>query len=75
MGDTPLHVAANHGYLEIVELLLQVGADPALRNNDCLLAEELASDASIKNTIQMFRRHNNSVSHGYGIDDYNDDSD
>ncbi|XP_043278618.1 osteoclast-stimulating factor 1-like [Venturia canescens] len=75
MGDTPLHVAANHGYLEVVELLLQAGADPTLWNNDRLLAEELASDYPIKNTIQMYRKHNNFANHGYNIDDYNDESD
>lgn len=75
MGDSPLHVAANHGYLDIVELLLQAGSDAALRNNDNLLAEELATNASIKNTIQIYRRSYGSSSLGYGVDDYNDDSD
>ena len=76
MGDTPLHVAANHGYLDVVELLLQANADATLRNNDNLLAEELASCLSIKNSIQMYkRRFNSSASHKYDFEDYNDDSD
>lgn len=75
MGDTPLHVAANHGYLDIVELLLQAGADASLRNDDNLMAEELATSATIKNTIQMCRRRYDSSTHGYGVDDYNDESD
>ncbi|CAD7701652.1 unnamed protein product [Ostreobium quekettii] len=32
-GDTPLHIAARLGKLAIVELLLEFGADAALRNN------------------------------------------
>lgn len=74
MGDTPLHVAANHGHLEIVNLLLKFGSNASLRNNDKLLAEELASDTTIRNTIQISKLDNNR-DYGYAVDDYNDDSD
>jgi ankyrin repeat protein len=33
-GSTPLSVAAEHGYLEIVMLLLEKGADVTVRNKD-----------------------------------------
>ena len=33
-GDTPLHWAARHGYLESVKLLLRAGADPNLKNRE-----------------------------------------
>lgn len=74
MGDTPLHVAASHGHLEIINLLLEYDADVTLKNNDGVTAEELASDVSIKNTIQLHQRTYNST-HGYDDEDYNDDSD
>lgn len=74
MGDTPLHVAASHGHLEIINLLLEYDADVTLKNNDGITAEELASDMSIKNTIQLHQREYNST-HGYNDEDYNDDSD
>jgi len=74
MGDTPLHVAASHGHLEIINLLLEYDADVTLKNNDGITAEELASDVSIKNTIQLHQRKYNST-HGYDDEDYNDDSD
>ncbi|EZA58913.1 vesicle transport protein USE1 isoform X2 [Ooceraea biroi] len=74
MGDTALHVAAGHSHLEMVNLLLEHNADATLRNNDGLSAEELASDASIKNAIQLQQRHYDSTS-GYDDEDYNDDSD
>lgn len=74
MGDTPLHVAASHGHLEIINLLFEHDADATLKNNDGVTAEELASDASIKNTIQLHERKYDST-HGYDDEDYNDDSD
>jgi ankyrin repeat protein len=33
-GWNPLHIAAKHGYLEIVELLLSAGADPNARTKN-----------------------------------------
>ena len=37
-GKTFLHHAAQHGRKEVVELLLAMGADPTLRDNDNLIA-------------------------------------
>jgi len=74
MGDTPLHVAASHGHLEIINLLLEHNADVTLKNNNGITAQELASNVSIKNALQLDQRRYNNT-HGYGDEDYNDDSD
>ncbi|XP_076637856.1 osteoclast-stimulating factor 1-like [Colletes latitarsis] len=74
MGETPLHVAASRGHVDIVNLLLQHGANPTIKNNDNLVAEQLSSDLSIKNIIQLSQRHYDKT-YGYTDDDYNDDSD
>ena len=39
-GDTPLHLAAKHGYLVAYERLKLCGADTSLRNNEDLTAWE-----------------------------------
>lgn len=74
MGDTPLHAAASHGHLEMVNLLLEHGADSTLTNKDGFTAEELSVDASVKNAIQLRQRQCEGT-YGYDDDDYNDDSD
>lgn len=74
MGDSPLHIAASHGHLETVKLLLEFGADTSLRNNDKLLAENLATNTAVINTIQLNKRSCTDRDYGYGADDYNDDS-
>lgn len=74
LGDSPLHIAASRGHEEVVDILLNYGADATLRNNDKLLAEDLANKTSIKNAIQMSKQDNDR-DYGYGADDYNDDSD
>lgn len=74
MGDTPLHVAASHGHLEMIHLLLEHNVDTTLKNNDGFTAEELSADKSIKNAIQLQQRRYNSTS-GYDDEDYNDESD
>ena len=55
MGDTPLHVAASHGHLNIVNLLLESGCDPTIKNYANSMAEDLACDSAVKNVIQMSR--------------------
>jgi ankyrin repeat protein len=53
LGDTPLHVAAARGHLEIVELLLGHGGDPQLRNKDQQTPTDLAMNSAIVNLLQM----------------------
>jgi hypothetical protein len=53
LGDTPLHVAAARGHLEVVQLLLGHGADPRLHNKDQQTPTDLAMDSAIVNLLQM----------------------
>lgn len=76
MGDSPLHVAASHGHLNIVNLLLEAGSDTSLRNNAGSTAEELAGDSLIKNAIQLSQQQYSATTmHDYNEEDYNDESD
>ena len=75
MGDSPLHIAASHGHLEIVNLLLAADCDTTLKNNAGATAEYLATDSVIKNAIQMSQQHYVSGGHNYNEEDYNDESD
>lgn len=71
-----MHIAASHGHLNIVNLLLESGSDPRLKNNAGSTAEELASDPVIKNTIQRSQQnYTTSNTHDYNEEDYNDESD
>lgn len=75
MGDSPLHVAASHGHLNVVNLLLEASSDVSLRNNEGHTAEELACDSAIKNAIQRSQQDQSITIHNYNEDDYNDESD
>ncbi|CAD7701499.1 unnamed protein product [Ostreobium quekettii] len=44
-GDTALHAASRVGNLEGVKLLLDVGGDPAFRNNDGLAPSDVVCSA------------------------------
>jgi ankyrin repeat protein len=46
--NTPLHLAAQSGNLEAVQLLINDGANPLARNMDNKTPVQLASDAEIK---------------------------
>ncbi len=43
-GDSVLHLAANHGNVEMITLLLQHGAKPNVRNNENLTPIEIAAN-------------------------------
>src|SRR5689334_10893590 len=43
-GDTPLHMASINGFVEPATLLLQYGADPTIRNNRGLTAQDVANE-------------------------------
>lgn len=76
MGDTPLHLAAHHGHLEVARLLLSAGADISLRNNDGAKPEDIASNSALRNVIQMSgKKDSDSKNHKYNDDDYDDESD
>lgn len=59
-GDSPLHLAAYHGNLSAVRLLVRHGADPLLQNQNGYTAVELASVRRkwhVANYLSDFRLH------------------
>ncbi len=66
-GNTVLHIAACHGYEEIIKILINHGADPRVKNNDGFIPKECASatldgatvdllDPKMNNIISKLRR-------------------
>lgn len=52
-GDTILHVAARHDHsAELVQLCIELGADPYLKNKKGKLPIELTKDDSVKNILR-----------------------
>lgn len=54
LGWTPLHWASKYCNLETLRLLLEAGANVAIRNNKNELASDLARNEAIKNLINNF---------------------
>ncbi|KAJ7293485.1 ankyrin repeat-containing domain protein [Mycena rebaudengoi] len=52
-GYTPLHLAADRGNLSIVEFLLVNGADRSIKDEDEMLAVELAQAAGHEKIVQL----------------------
>jgi ankyrin repeat protein len=76
LGDTPLHVAAARGHLEVVEHLLSHGADSQLRNKDQQTPTDLAMNSAIVNLLQMSTlTHQRRSVVTYDADEYADESD
>ena len=44
IGQTPLHISAQYGYIDIVRSLLDAGADRTIRDNDGHTAVDLVRD-------------------------------
>lgn len=53
-GGTPLHYAAQHGRYETVELLLDAGADPFVRNSVDMFTWDLAFQAGFHGIVGIF---------------------
>uniref|UniRef100_A0A3B3UHK2 Osteoclast-stimulating factor 1 n=1 Tax=Poecilia latipinna TaxID=48699 RepID=A0A3B3UHK2_9TELE len=72
--DTPLHAAAWKGYSDIVEMLLAKNARIDIKNNECKLAVEMATNAQCASLIKrklgttITRTHSNA-------EEYLDDED
>jgi hypothetical protein len=76
LGDAPLHVAAARGHLEVVELLLNHGADPQLHNKDQQTPTDLAMNSAIVNLLQMSSSaHQRRSIVTYDAEEYAGDSD
>ncbi len=54
-GETGLHIASKHNYLEMVKLLLPV-ADPSVRNNDGNTAEDCAITLEMRQLFEDDRK-------------------
>lgn len=54
-GNTLLHEAAKAGHAEIVTLLLLIGIDTKLKNQNGFTAEELATQANHSTVVQAFK--------------------
>jgi ankyrin repeat protein len=76
LGETPLHIAAARGHLEVVELLLSHGGDTQLRNKDQKTPVDLAMNSAVINRLQMSNlTHQRRSLVMYEADEYADDSD
>lgn len=52
-GWTPIHFAANDGSQEIIQILLDAGADPILRSISGNAAEDLARDRNHDDIVKL----------------------
>lgn len=69
-------MAAARGHLEVVELLLNRGANTQIINKDKQTPLDLAQNSAIKNILQLASsNHHNSSLTTYDDEDYADDSD
>jgi len=76
VGETPLHIAAARGHLEVVELLLSHGGDSQLCNKDQKTPIDLAMNSAIVNVLQMSNlSHQRSSLVMYEAEEYAGDSD
>lgn len=55
-GSTPLMMAAMYGTLAAVNLLLQEGADPSLRNEQAMSAQDFATKAQRRDVAERIAR-------------------
>ena len=62
LGTTPLHEAASHGYLPVVELLVTSGADVNVLNSSKLTPLRLALGYQRKEVAEFLRQHGGLVS-------------
>lgn len=54
---TPLHFAAASGNIELVDLLIQKGADPTAETADGVTALQIATDAGHAAAAEVLRAH------------------
>lgn len=54
-GDTPLHLSASNGTLEIVKYLLSAGADKTIQNNNGSIPADIAHDSGFPEIEKLLR--------------------
>jgi len=54
-GDTALHDAARFGHVDVVQILLEAGADPSIKNNQGKDPLTLAELANKEDVIKILR--------------------
>ena len=55
-GNSALHFAARHGFENIVNVLLNGGADPTLKNNSGQTALDIAKELGAKTVIATLEK-------------------
>jgi hypothetical protein len=72
-GDSPLHLAAYHGHLVVVRLLVRKGADPAYENGGGFTPQQLAESRRMWPVVSylVHYRHQqlDNAPNAYGFDD------
>jgi ankyrin repeat protein len=69
--NSPIHVAAQHNFDSLVQMLLKAGADPCFKNIKGQLPSDLCKHDDIKKTLQAAERSNaHSPSHLHSEDDF-----
>jgi ankyrin repeat protein len=68
MGDTPLHAASWKGHLNVIQILIELGANVHARNRDGKTAADMAGNPEISALLKLTMRN---VADPGSIDDYN----
>lgn len=82
-GDTPLHYAANYSFQEpdyalfLIQQLIEVGADPTIKNNEGLRPVDIIGDSNkkIKMAFESAQYAQNALPAEEIVDDDDDDDD
>lgn len=68
-GNTPLHWAVLGGYLNIVKILLEAGANPNTLSNDGITPKWSAADFGLTAIEDLLTRYGGKIATGPGFDE------